>query len=555
MNKQILTDIQSYLNKKEVDAVLISRTDSFLSEYFPPYKDRLKEVTGGFTGSAGLAVVSLEKKALFVDSRYTDQAKQQSDFDVYEVPTETTLSEWLKEHFYSKKIGFNSWTHSYAWFKKLKKTLSEAQIELIAMDEILFEKWFGQDSFDQTDVFEYDLSYAGEHSQDKLKRVSHFIQMQECDAFVCCSPENISWVLNKRAKTVGEYPVVFERGIIDKESNYTPFTKETLPFLKNKRIGLDFSKTPFIIFDELQKKGMLEDISDPIDLLKSCKNDVEIKNIKDACLSESKTICRFLVWVEQQKELIDELMCDEKLKQLRSEDSLYFSDSFQTIAASGEHAALAHYTANSTTNRKICENAMLLVDTGGHYYNGTTDMTRTICIAEPTDLMKRRYTQVLKGHIALSVSSLKKGETTAFLDEQAHQFLRADKVDYWHATGHGIGLMLGVHEMPPIVHEKDTTGICDGMIFSNEPAYYSQADGFGIRLENMLLAVSFDEISVSFENLLFIPFDYRLIDFSLLTVDEKKWLNIYHHQIIEKVFPLLSVDEQIILQPFVKAFE
>ena len=203
---------------------------------------------------------------------------------------------------------------------------------------------------------------------------------------------------------------------------------------------------------------------------------------------------------------------------------------------------------------KVKENPLLLVDTGGHYLNGTTDMTRTIFVKEPTSLMKQRYTEVLKGHIALASSSLKKGENTALLDEKAHHFLRASGVDYYHATGHGIGLMLGVHEYPPAVYAKDERGLVAGMVFSNEPAYYSVEEGFGIRLENMLLTIQKDDETLSFENLLFIPFDYRCVDFDMLTTAEKEWLKAYHQKIKEDILPELTAEEQEILKPFIMAF-
>lgn len=551
----LLTKIQSYLTQTGLEAVLITRTDSFLGEYFPPYHNRLKSVTDGFSGSAGLALVSTHQNVLFVDSRYTEQARGQTMFQVYEVPTETTPTQWILGHFTDCKIGFNPGTHSYAWFKQMEELFLPRGIKLEPVPENIWAEWFGGDQFHQTDIFDYSIEYTGISAEEKRKRMGNFIRQKGWDAFVICSPENVSWLLNKRAQTVGEYPVIFERGYVDQNGVYSslPDNMDTVFF--NKRIGLDFSKTPFAICEKLQKIACVEEAKDPIDLWKACKNKVEINNIRQACLSESKTICRFLTWIEKNKESVDEVACGLKLKQLRAEDPLYFSDSFQTIAASGKHAALAHYTADTTSSWSIRQHPLLLVDTGGHYLNGTTDMTRTICVGVPTSLMKRRYTQVLKGHLALATSSIQSGESTRCLDEKAHQFLRADQVDYLHATSHGIGMMLGVHEMPPIVHAKDTQGLLAGMVFSNEPAYYSLSEGFGIRLENMLLAVQQEEKNLTFENLLFIPFDYRLIDFDLLTAVEKKALKFYHHQIREKVFPLLYSQEREILEPFITAYD
>ena len=330
---------------------------------------------------------------------------------------------------------------------------------------------------------------------------------------------------------------------------------EKASLLSCLNVAVDFKKASLYLINSLKQKNVyLHNEEEVIDEMKAVKNEVEIQNIKQACLFESKVVSKFLAFVEKNKEWISEIDCDEKLKELRALSPLYFNDSFQTIAASGAHAAQAHYAPSKETNIKVKENPLLLVDTGGHYLNGTTDMTRTIFVKEPTSLMKQRYTEVLKGHIALASSSLKKGENTALLDEKAHHFLRASGVDYYHATGHGIGLMLGVHEYPPAVYAKDERGLVAGMVFSNEPAYYSVEEGFGIRLENMLLAIQKDDETLSFENLLFIPFDYRCVDFDMLTTAEKEWLNGYHQKIKEDILPELTAEEQEILKPFIMAF-
>ena len=211
---------------------------------------------------------------------------------------------------------------------------------------------------------------------------------------------------------------------------------------------------------------------DPVAGLKSIKNPIEIENIKEACLFESAVICEFLAYVETHKDTATELTCAMELVRLRKKNPLYIADSFDAIVASGPHAALAHYHADMKSSVNINAYPMLLVDTGGQYLNGTTDMTRTIAINAPSKLMKRRYTEVLKGHIALAASTVKVGDTPAVIDKKAHQFLRADGADYYHATGHGIGMFLSVHESPPTIHERSKTPLYANMVFSNEPAVY-----------------------------------------------------------------------------------
>ena len=288
--------------------------------------------------------------------------------------------------------------------------------------------------------------------------------------------------------------------------------------------------------------------------MKAQKNVIEIQNLKKACQFESAVICKFLAWIETQKETITELDCVDELHRLRSQNPLYVADSFDVIAASGPHAAQAHYLPTPSSSCFVRKYPLLLVDTGGQYYNGTTDMTRTICIGKPTPIIKKRYTQVLKGHIALAQAIVAEGDTPVELDKLAHQYLRADGVDYLHATGHGIGMFLSVHENPPVIHEKSTTPLFAGMVFSNEPAYYDETLGFGIRLENMLLSVRTDDNQLVFENLLYIPFDNRMVDVDMLTNDEREWIKAYHKQILDEIFPLLDGKTRAVLQPMIDFF-
>ena len=548
----LLSEIQDDLLKNDLDGVLILKSDPFLSGYYAPYKNRLKDVTS-FSGSDGVALVLKQEGILFVDSRYTEQAKIQSDFKVFEVPSETRLSLWMKENMKGKKVLFDDKVHSLEWVEQMNVLLKESHITLVSDEKRLFDKWFKPVSFKQ-DLFDYDIKFSGSSSDEKIKKVQSYLSEKKLDALFVLSPENASWLLNKRDKNKSDYPVVYKRLIVMKNGDVLDFD-ENITLLQGLKTAVDLKKASLYLVNELKKNNVLiQHETEIIDELKAQKNSVEIQNIKEACLFESVVISKFLAFVEQYKETITEIDCDEKLKEFRALSSLYFYDSFQTIAASGPHAAQAHYAATKKTNAKIIDYPMLLVDTGGHYLNGTTDMTRTIAIGSVTPLMKQRYTEVLKGHIQVALSSLKEGDSTALMDEKAHQYLRASGVDYYHSTGHGIGMMLGVHEYPPAIHAKDEKGLNAGMVFSNEPAYYSAEEGFGIRLENMLLSVEKEDGGLEFENLLFIPFDYRLVDFELLSDQEKEWLKAYHQKIKDIILPNLTDDEKEILMPFILAF-
>ena len=530
--------LQAFLKTKKADMMLLTRTDSFLGEYYPPEAGRLATLSG-FKGSAGLAIILPDRLILFVDARYTIEAKTETTAEVFEVPTETTPFLWLSEHAVGKKVLYQPWTHTPAEIDRLQETGAI----LIPISDSETIELFGKSSFNQEkDVFLYPEKYAGASASDKCMTVAAYIRQKGIDAFVMTNPENTSWLLNRRSRRVPAYPVVYERGVLFSDGRYQSL--ESASDLSGLTLGIDFSMTPIALIEDLRHRATLKNIPDIISALKSIKNKTEIAAIQEACLFESLVVCRFLEWVETHKSTATEQEAAAYLIRLRSENPLYLGDSFETIAAVGKHAALAHYHTDVAANTYLSQAPLFLVDTGGQYLNGTTDMTRTIAVGEPTCLMRRRYTQVLKGHIALASACVRVGEKPARLDTRAHAFLRADGVDYLHATGHGIGMCLAVHEMPPIIHEKSQTPLLAGMVFSNEPAVYDEINGFGIRLENMLLTVPASKGWLKFQNLLLIPFDARLVDSTLLTRDEKRWLCSYHQRIMQDIWPSLSAWEQ-----------
>ena len=540
--------LRDFLIKSNLDALLITRTDSFLGAYYPPEKGLLKDVTG-FSGSAGLALITPDKAILFVDSRYTDQAKIQSDWEVLEVPTQTTPSDWILDNLKGKTIGYNPWQHSVTWVN-----LMEAK--KILLKGISSQDWdmlFPKKAIALQPSFEYDVKFCGKTTEEKVKKVVSILKENGLDAYLFTSPDSVSYLLNERSLTVPEYPLIFERIIIFSDGSYSRFD-HNFKYLSGKKTGMDLNSTPMGLFSELHKHTHIVNLPDIAEGMKAIKNPIEQDNIRQACLFESAVICRFLTWVEENKDYITEVDCDTKLKELRAENPLYRGDSFDTIAAVGEHAARAHYQADKTSNVRVNSASLLLVDTGGNYLNGTTDMTRTICIGEPTPIMKKRYTQVLKGHIGVATACVKSGDLPIDIDKKAHSFLREDGVDFTHSTGHGIGMYLSVHENPPTIHEYAKTPLKAGMLFSNEPAFYDSKEGYGIRLENMILTQNGPNNSLILENLLWIPFDGRLVDFDMLTEDEKEWLRSYHKAISERIFPQLSSKEQNTLRPLLDFF-
>ena len=548
----MLEKIRTYLEQNGLDAVLIPHQDEFLGEYLTADKKRLQALTG-FSGSAGLAIVTTDDEVLFVDSRYTVQAKRQTRFKVLEVPTETTPLDWITKQLKGKKVGFNGNIHSASSILNMQSKTKEHKIKWINLSENIVDMfWINRPEAPEMKPTEYDEIYAGRSAIDKITSVANEIQMQGFDAMLVADPESVSWLINRRDLQNPQCPIYYDRAIVHATGECEQATEKSLKKLSKKKVVSDFSRLPYSMYEPLSK--VLTDMPDIIAQMKGQKNTIEIQNLKQACLFESAVICKFLAFVEEQKETITELDCVKELKGLRAQNPMYIADSFDVIAASGPHAAQAHYLPTPSTSCFIRKYPLLLVDTGGQYLNGTTDMTRTICIGKPTPLTKKRYTQVLKGHIALASAQITEGDTPAELDKLAHQFLRADGVDYLHATGHGIGMFLSVHENPPVIHEKSTTPLYAGMVFSNEPAVYDEANGFGIRLENMLLSVPSENGKLAFENLLFIPFDARMVDFDMLTAEEKTWLKEYHEKIISNIFPMISANVKAILKPMIDTF-
>lgn len=543
--KNILRD---YLKKSNLDALLISRSDSFLGEHYPPESKQLKAATG-FSGSAGLALITADKTILFVDSRYTEQAKSETEWTVFEVPTDTTPSEWILKNLSEKSIGFNPWQHSVTWVNLMGS-------KKIHLKEIPSQDWdclFPKEKILLKPEFDYDLTYCGETSENKIKRITDVLKTKDLDGYLFTTPDSTSYLLNKRSLTVPEYPVIFERLLVLRDGTCIK-SPQNFDKLTGKKIGMDLNLTPMGLFNTLRLHTQIVNLSDIAEEMKSVKNPIEQDNIRQACLFESIVICRFLAWVEENKSYISEMDCEKKLKELRSKTNLYQGDSFNTIVAVGEHAARAHYQADQFSDTLVKNAPMLLVDTGGNYLNGTTDMTRTICISSPSKIMKKRYTQVLKGHIAVATSIVHSDDYPAELDKKAHSFLRADGVDFGHSTGHGIGMYLSVHEAPPTIHEYAKTPLKAGMLFSNEPAFYDSKEGYGIRLENMIMTLHGPNNTLILENLLWIPFDGRLVDFELLTPFEKEWLKYYHHAVLERIFPNLTPNEQHNLFPSLDFF-
>lgn len=530
--------IRLNLKRLGATAFIVPHTDAFLSEYLTPDCERLAALTG-FTGSAGLAIVTQDELVLFTDSRYTDQAAQQTDFQVLNVAQHSPV-EWMKKHLSGKTVLFYAGTMRAGLALSLTDVLKKSDIHLKPIDENLIDiYWQNRPAAPMVHEFNYPIRYAGECTSQKVQAVLKKIKVKGVDALILSDLESVSWLLNRRSDLSSYLPVVRRRVVLTKDGKIYALSKRVLNQLKGKKLGVDLNTLPVDLYQQIKAVGNVCPLEDPVADLRAVKNQTEQNALRQACLFESAVICTFIDALYRKKDVLTERSAGRLLQKLRQKSPFYLGDSFAPIVAVGGHAALAHYQADLKSDVSLVSAPMVLVDTGGQYLNGTTDMTRTLCMGKPTALMKKRYTQVLKGHIALAQTVLKVGETPAALDTAARQFLRADGVDYGHATGHGIGMCLSVHDKMPTIYEKSQTPLESGMLFSNEPAFYDTLNGFGIRLENMLLTHQKGR-RLFFENLIWAPFEPALVDVSLLSDSDKQWLRQYHAEIDERVFPLLK---------------
>ena len=519
-------------------ALLVPHTDAFLSEYLTPDCERLAALTG-FTGSAGLAIITQNAAVLFTDARYTDQAAQQTDFQVLNIAHHSPV-DWMKTHLTGQTVLFHAGTLRAGLALSLTDVLQKSDIHFKPMDENLIDRyWQNRPVAPMVHEFNYPLQYAGASCPQKIQAVLKKMKTAHISALIVSDVESVSWLLNRRSDLSSYLPVVRRRVVLTMDGKIHALSKRVLNQLKEQTLGVDLNTLPFDVYQQIQAVANVCPLDDPIAALRAVKNQTEQAALRTACLFESAVICTFIDTLYRQKDALTECSAGCLLQKLRQKNPLYLGDSFTPIVAVGGHAALAHYQADLKSDVPLVSAPMVLVDTGGQYLNGTTDMTRTLCMGKPTPVMKKRYTQVLKGHIALAQTVLQVGETPAALDVAARQFLRADGADYGHATGHGIGMCLSVHDKMPTIYEKSQTLLESGMVFSNEPAFYDNQNGFGIRLENMLLTHQKGR-RLFFENLIWAPFEPALLDVSLLSDSDKQWLRQYHAEIEERVFPLLK---------------
>jgi Xaa-Pro aminopeptidase len=573
-----LTALRAAMTKAGYDGFLIPMADEYQSEYVPPSAKRLEFMTG-FSGSAGFAIVMRDKAAFFTDGRYVLQAHQQVPADLFSLHDSTAITPatWLAEQVVNSKvrIAYDPWLHTDSGITHLKTALKKTGAELVpARNNLVDTIWTDRPAPPAAPIEGYDIAFAGERSADKRKKLADELKKNGCSAAIITDPASVAWLLNIRGNDVPNTPLPLSFAIlydtakvawfVDPRkitkgltehlgSDIIPHTPEdfakTLDALgkSEKAIRIDPAESASWIVERLRATKVMLDLGDdPCVLPKACKNPVELQGMRNCHTRDGAAIATFLAWLDANvtSGKVTELDVEQKLAACRTAGEHYRGPSFDTIAGAGEHGAIVHYRATTESNRTLKSGELFLLDSGGQYLDGTTDVTRTLVIGTATDEMRDRFTRVLRGHIALARIRFPSGITGAELDVLARQYLWSIGLDYNHGTGHGVGSFLGVHEGPQSISRRSTVPLKPGMVVSNEPGFY-KAGHFGIRIENLQAVVSVtntmsEKPILGFETLTLVPIDTRVIEMNLMTADDIAWLNTYHTKTRETLLPMVD---------------
>ena len=569
-----LQQLRIQMQDQNIDVCLINQTDEFQNEFLPQYSKRLQWLTN-FSGSAGEALITKNKAYLFVDGRYTLQAKLEVNQNVYKVYnySKKTPTEILKSLKLNKpNFGIDG---NIITVKKLNLLTSELKtnVSIKLLEKNLVDLiWYSRPKIKKSIVWHHKRSFHGTDVSNKITTIKKIIKKNKAQYLFITSNESICWLLNLRSSDLAYTPIFMSRLIISDSGECFLFAniKEGLKFPKavkfhqielnllsnflsdtiaNKKIIADPRTLSSNINEFLLKnKVKIKLINDPIEALKSQKNNSEIKGIRAAHLRDGVALTKAIFWIKEKvlKKNLTELQAVKKIDSNRLKNKNFYSLSFPTIAGSGPNGAIVHYHANKKSNRKIKDTDLFLIDSGAQYLDGTTDVTRTISFRKVSNEQKKMNTLVLKGHIAVATSVFSKSETGKLLNINARKYLRQHNCDFDHGTGHGVGYFLNVHEGPQSISSVSKVKFLPGMIISNEPGYY-KTNEYGIRIEN-LVNVKVHGNKYKFETLTLAPIDRQLIETSLLSKNEIKWLNTYHEHVYIKLGKYLESKEKIWLK-------
>jgi Xaa-Pro aminopeptidase len=574
--------LRELMARAGVDALLVPHSDEYANEYLPACAERLAFVTG-FTGSAGTAVVGKDSAALFVDGRYILQAPRQVDTKIFEVLQvgKAKLGEWLANALKpGAVIGFDPKLHAPGTVDELAEELSSRRIRLKPLAGNLVDRLWGKQRPPppQGAVVVHPLKYAGRSAEDKLAEIQATLRKDGQDAVVITFPPSICWLFNIRGSDVAHNPVTLAFAIVpasgkaellidpakvgrEAKAHLTPLARLSEPAalaarltaLKEAGKTVRLSPATPVWFHRRLKggKARVVRVPDPCNLPKARKNATEIKGARAAHRRDGAAMAHFLAWLDREAASgrIDEIAASKRLEELRAETQALKEISFDTISGAGPNGAIVHYRVNTASNRALKPGELYLVDSGAQYLDGTTDVTRTVAIGQPTREMQERFTLVLKGHIAIATARFPKDTRGVDLDPFARRALWEAGLDFDHGTGHGVGSYLSVHEGPQSLSKAGLVALEPGMIVSNEPGYYKKG-AYGIRIENLLLVTEPEKVpggereAMSFETLTLVPIDRRLVVPGMLSAAELAWLNAYHARVREEICPELGPEDR-----------
>ena len=555
-----IKELKKIFKRNGVDGYIIPKNDEFFNEYIPKHNDRLNFISN-FSGSYGFALILKSINYLFVDGRYTLQAYKQcgKHFKIITIP-EKMPSDILKEK--SISIGFDPSLFSQKslsiFFGKTKCIYKPLFINLI--DEI----WKRKIVNNKSKFYLLPNGSVSEKYQLKINKISNYLKKKKSDFLFITASENNAWLFNIRGRDTKYTPLPYSYVLIDKNKNIKFFCdlkkissslrrslkkinffdikacSKILLGIQNKKFIIDENSCSFFLKNIIEKNNKILNFHDPIYYFKAIKGKREIENIKQAHIYDGVALTKFLFWLKKNfyKKNITEMSASQKLLRLRKENKKFKFLSFPTISGSGPNGAIIHYKATKETNRKLNKGDIYLVDSGGQYEFGTTDVTRTITLNNSKKRIKDIFTRVLKGHIAVANFNLKKNTSGSIIDDKAREFLKQIGLNYAHGTGHGVGYFLNVHEGPHAISKRNKINFKEGMIVSNEPGYYEK-NKFGIRIEN-LIYVKQNKKKINFENLTMAPIEKDLIINESLNNKEKRWLNNYHKIVFKKLIPFMS---------------
>ncbi len=558
MIKNRIQILRNKLKKLKIDGYIVPKNDEFFSEYASI--DRLK-VVSNFSGSAGIAVVLKKKNYLFVDGRYTLQAQKESAKEFKIIAIHKILPHEILKNL---RLGFDPSLHTK---KQLKVYFGKTSI-LKAVSNNLIDEIQQKKTIQKKKFFSLNSKVVGESYKSKINKIRFILKSNKADYLFISAPENVAWILNIRGSDnpnspipncrliIGKNKELFLIAQIDKASKIVKEKKlskkqvidpknfkDLINNLKGNKCVIDPASCSVLYENIIKSKFQNINYGDPCYKLKSIKNSSEIRNMSNAHIIDGVALTKFIYWIKKKnKKKITEIDSIKKLEKFRKLNKKYLFPSFNTIAGTGSNGAIIHYRASKKTNKIIKKNDIFLCDSGGQYKFGTTDVTRTICFSNQKKSIKDKFTKVLKGHIAVATSNLKKFNVGKKVDIRARKYLNRDGLDYEHGTGHGVGFFLNVHEGPQGITKINNVKFQEGMILSNEPGYYKKGQ-YGIRIENLVYVKKINN-NLHFENLTLAPIEKDLINFDLLNAKEKNYLFMYHLNVYLKIHKYLNKDER-----------